>query len=421
MYHKVNLYSSLQATENKERDVLFFFLGAVAYLFGIIVAYKVSPSLSQLIQASALVPVFFYGNKIISVQTDEPYFKLLFTVFMISNVFIILRIEGFSYVKFKDYLFSDFRLWPYIVPFTAFFTRKSFFFYWLFRIIFWLGITYLFISVVLWRDYKASPAIAEQAIWIFSSASGLVLLTWTYHNAIRKLVAVVGIVLSLYVSALLARRNIILTGGCFIAFSYLAYLAFEQGHATKKFLSLYIFGIMIIAGAAFFSANKNSSFKLLAGRVKDDTREYVFDQYFISMENNMWFGKGIDGTYYCPLVTEDINVDPVEYRDLIECGYLQVMLKGGITNLVLLLAILVSAAIIGIFFSKNMFTKGCGIMICLWLIDMGPYGLPTFSMRYILVWICVGVCFDKKIRLAGEETIRNLIWLAPNHSHTLNK
>ena len=415
-YNVIVSLPDLQAAKKNDRDILFFFLGAIVYMFGFILAYWLPITKAQLVQALALVPVLYFGVKLAAIQTNEPYLKIMFTLFMISNAIIILRIDGFNYGKIKDYLFSDFRFWPYLVPFTAFFVNKPFFFGRLFKMIFWFGLFFIFLSVISWKGYIATTAIAELSIGIFACASGLILLTWPYHNLSKKIVATAALLLALYVSAVLARRNIILTTAGFIIFSYLSYFFFMRDKATKKFLSLYAVAIIMIGGISFFAGRKNSSFKLLAGRAKDDTREYVFDQYFLSMENSMWMGKGIDGTYYCPLVTEYIDIDPVEYRDLIECGYLQVMLKGGAVNLFFLLAILVPAVILGVFFSNNFFSKGCGMLIFLWLVDMGPYGLPAFSLRYILVWICVGVCYDKRIRSMGEASIRKFIALpVPNN------
>ena len=409
----------LRAAKKNDKETLFFFLGAIVYLYGFILAYWIPVVYAQLVQAMALIPVLFFGVKMATVQTNEPYLKVMFTLFMASNAFIILRTEGLNYGKIKDYLFSDFRFWPYLVPFTAFIVKKPFLFGRLFNLIFWFGLFFILFSAINWGRYMTTTAVAELSIGIFSSASGLILLTWPYHNLPKKIVATVALLLALYLSAVLARRNIILTTAAFIVFSYLTYLFFMRDKPTKKFLSMYAVAMLVIGGISFFADRKNSSFKLLAGRAKDDTREYVFDQYFLSMENNMWMGKGIDGTYYCPLVTEDIDIDPVEYRDLIECGYLQVMLKGGIVNLFLLLSILVPAVILGVFCSNNFFTKGCGVLIFLWLVDMAPYGLPAFSLRYILVWICVGVCFDKRIRSMSEEAIRNFIALPlkPNNNN----
>ncbi|MEP6725377.1 MAG: hypothetical protein ABJC98_06165 [Bacteroidota bacterium] len=416
MEYQTDFYSLLK----RDKDISFFFLGAVIFLIGILLSDLIPPTRVQLIEAVALIPFLFYGFKLTGARIENPYFKSMFTLFMISNAVIILRIDKLNYINIKDSLFSDFRFWPYLIPFAALFVSKSFFFGKIFSWIYWLGLAFFILSIVLWKTYPQKTGMAEQAIWTFSSGSGFILLTWVYHNAKKKIVAVAAILLALYISTMLARRNIMLTNINFIVFGFLCFLLFVKGQSTKKLLSIYGFFIIVMAGMYFFQQQKKTSFKLITSRVKDDSREYVFNQYFTSMEDYMWFGKGLDGTYYCPLVTDDIDIDAVEYRDLIECGYLQVILKGGYVNLALFLAIMVPAVFLGLFQSRNVFSKACGFIILLWLIDMGPYGLPTLSLRYILVWICVGVCYNKNIRLYGEDEIKKLIDRGPKAAATLH-
>jgi hypothetical protein len=125
----------------------------------------------------------------------------------------------------------------------------------------------------------------------------------------------------------------------------------------------------------------------------------------------MIFGKGMNGTYYFPvggeIPDENITFSEVDYRDIIEIGYLQLLLSGGIIHVVLLLMVLLPAAILGISRSLNLFSKACGLIILLWLVDMLIYGLPILSLHYIFVWICVGICYSPGIRNMSEDAMRS--------------
>jgi hypothetical protein len=129
------------------------------------------------------------------------------------------------------------------------------------------------------------------------------------------------------------------------------------------------------------------------------------------MEDHMVFGKGMNGTYYYPMEETEqddgIIYPEEEYRNNIENGYLQLLLTGGIVHVVLFLLILLPAAINGIFRSQNQFSMAAGVMVLLWLIDMCIYGLPTLSFHYILVWICVGICYKTSIRNKTNDEIRS--------------
>ncbi|MBL7935123.1 MAG: hypothetical protein JNM51_04860 [Bacteroidia bacterium] len=118
------------------------------------------------------------------------------------------------------------------------------------------------------------------------------------------------------------------------------------------------------------------------------------------------YGKGFYGTYYAPTIEED-----VDYRTIIESGYLQTILKGGILNLGLFLLIALPAAYLGIMKSNNAIAQAAGFIIVLWLIDMFPWGMPALNIRYILVWICIGMCYSKEICNLSETEIKSSLKL----------
>jgi hypothetical protein len=131
--------------------------------------------------------------------------------------------------------------------------------------------------------------------------------------------------------------------------------------------------------------------------------------FFYDLRDNMLFGKGMLGTYYFPIWGGDLEGEffaQETYRTLIENGYLQLLLTGGIMHIVLFLLVLLPAALKGIFMSSNQFAKACGVVILLRLVDMFLYGLPTLSLTYIFVWICVGVCYKPSIRRMTNDEIR---------------
>ena len=132
---------------------------------------------------------------------------------------------------------------------------------------------------------------------------------------------------------------------------------------------------------AYFIFNKyqDNLFSRISGRLDENTREQIFSGFFSSMStNDLIFGKGFDGTYYAPTIEVD-----KDNRSIIECGYLQTILKGGIVNLALFLLMALPAAYLGIVKSRNTISKAAGSIIVLWLIDMVPWGMPALNIRYI--------------------------------------
>jgi hypothetical protein len=90
---------------------------------------------------------------------------------------------------------------------------------------------------------------------------------------------------------------------------------------------------------------------------------------------------------------------------MIETDYLNIILKGGIISLVLLFLIAIPAVIKGLFFSKNILSKAAAFWIIIWLVELYPANVNSFSLNHILVWISIGICYSKEIRNYTESHV----------------
>jgi hypothetical protein len=122
------------------------------------------------------------------------------------------------------------------------------------------------------------------------------------------------------------------------------------------------------------------------------------------MKSTDWIiGRGINGQYYCP------HFDPnslTDYRPIIETDYLNIILKGGIISISLFLLITLPAAVKGIFYSNNNLSKAAGFWILIWLMNLYPTTVVAFNLNYLLFWIAVGICYNKKIRSIPEDLMK---------------
>ena len=163
----------------------------------------------------------------------------------------------------------------------------------------------------------------------------------------------------------------------------------------------------IIYGREILNKNQNGLFSYLIERGDEDTRSDVEVSFVKDMNTKDWMiGRGINGQYFCPDIEED---DVTGYRSVIETGYLQIILKGGIISLGLYSLIAVPAAIKGIFYSKNILSIASGIWIFLSLINLYPILVNVFSLQYLLVWISIGICYSKNIRNIPDSTIKKYL------------
>ena len=120
---------------------------------------------------------------------------------------------------------------------------------------------------------------------------------------------------------------------------------------------LYVVILAALIGYFYYSSLYNQKnfgiFNFLVERGNEDTRTGVEDAMKDDMSSTDWiWGKGFDGEYYCPNIDD---LDTRGYRAFVETGFLQIMLKGGIGSLALLLLILIPAMWQGITKGKNIF------------------------------------------------------------------
>ncbi|RZK24749.1 MAG: hypothetical protein EOO43_07230 [Flavobacterium sp.] len=354
------------------------------------------------------IGTFIYSAKqvLIDRQFEDKYFRILFILFFIYQILIVYR--GFVYNAHD--LLGIFRephiFWPFLIPLFAFTDKRLINFAFLFRAMYWVGVIFLAISIC-FPQLLLTRSLAQIYIPTFAFSIAFLLMNSYYFGNTRTTVVFFVILISLLAFVYLARRSAALTALNFLLSSFIL-----NFFSDSKRLIFKIFPIIILAvfGAYFLRVNTFDLItKKFEERLHDDTRSDLFDVFFLEMKNYEVFGKGMNGAYYYPM-EETEQDDGVVYgevinRNTIENGYLQLFLNGGFINVILFALILVPAAIQGIFHSSNNFTRACGVVIFFWMIDMFFFGLPTLSFHYILVWICVGVCYRPSLRKMSNSMI----------------
>lgn len=142
----------------------------------------------------------------------------------------------------------------------------------------------------------------------------------------------------------------------------------------------------------------------------------VYDDFVDDFDNwkDIVFGRGALGTTFSPQyiilqeitgTKENVFKFPPGYRLEVESGYLQIVLKTGLIGLILFVLISFRAMYFGIFKSKNTFTMMVSIIILERFPSMISFGLPEYSLDYILFWLSVGVCLSEKIRSISNVEI----------------
>lgn len=209
-----------------------------------------------------------------------------------------------------------------------------------------------------------------------------------------------------------------------LAFYLAVALLFVNKNIFKKSLSLNIKGFVLVfilflgfLYLYFGNLSKHFSDPKVVENIKSyerdnlntDSRNMVYEDFVEDFSNwkDLLFGRGALGSTYSPqfIILQKISGNttnvfnlPLGYRLEVESGYLNIVLKTGIIGLVLFLVISLRAIYLGVFRTQNTFTVMTTFIILERFLSMVSFGLPEYSLDYILFWLSIGVCLSEKIR-----------------------
>ena len=356
-----------------------------------------------------LIPlVFFYAYRltenILSIQI-----KIILCLIFFWNLITILRGIIFDFTIIGRMLTSPTLFYPMLIPMFAFveinlkILKKIFRFIIILDILFiiYIFIIYYFVNKNFLELMNSYEFIAKTFIY----PNTLLLLSFFYLNWKEKIIAVFSLFFPLLIAMFLARRGQIF----YFSLSAILSLIFYLFNFHKKYVFLKIFLFLIVSIFSFqvirfYNENFTNTFSLLSERINHDTRGRIEDCFYGEMNlKDFLFGKGIDGRYYCPGEDSDYENDTtkpenVGYRFGIETGYLDQILKGGFINLSLFTIINFLAIFRGLF-SKNNILKIASLYLIINISNIWIENSQSITFRYILVWICIAICFSKKIKV----------------------
>ena len=391
---------------------------SAAYCFGTI-AQK-NYAFAYPLQALGFLFIVFNGAMLIQFYINNKYLKLFYILYTLWFIIIILRGFPFQNQFWKNTFFdAQYGINIFFVPLILLFPQNIFFYKKIFKVIFILAGIFivfdiLFIKDLLdvsnyFTDVSSSKYAYDNFVQILSLPVGFIILTYSYHSRKIKgfsfLVMFVTILFEIY----RARRGLLFATLSQLLMASVVYFLYGK----RK---LYIFFAYSFITLFLFFGNienymeKSNLFNVFSERVADDTRTPVETCFYKDMKLKDWIiGRGINGQYYCPDIDQN---DQTGYREVIETNYLNIILKGGLISLSLLLLIAIPAIIKGLFYSKNILSKAAGIWILLWILDLYPVTVNGFSLNNLLVWVSIGICYNKEIRNIPEIEMRNLFLLS---------
>ncbi|NTV18915.1 MAG: hypothetical protein HGA83_05750 [Bacteroidales bacterium] len=405
-------------TDVENRILNLFWIGFIIYTFAYTAASseQVNYFLFNLIQVIGIAIFVPTALLLIRPEIDNKYLRVIFIIYCLWILGVMLR--GFKVEKefIKQMLLNAYEgIFLFIVPVIMLFPKNLYYIKKVFLIIIILGLIYLGLDLYFIRDLlveydlKNSQDMIEYFSKTLSIPCGFLLMTYMYHSKKVNLFALFIVGLTFILAIIRARRALAFIAACPVLVAYLIYYFHSKNKVLKVVFFILIVMLISIAVAYlqsilfYFSTSDMTGW--FVDRVGQDSRSEVEMFFYRDLKPLDWiFGKGIDGHYYCPGISEGKGQISV-FRSGIETDYLTTILKGGIISLGLQLIILIPAIVRGLFNSKNMLSKAAALWILLYLGDLYPAPVTTFTLNYMLVWISVGICYSRVLTNIPESEI----------------
>tara|TARA_R110000796_G_scaffold86056_6_gene186399 strand:- start:11016 stop:12074 length:1059 start_codon:yes stop_codon:yes gene_type:complete len=335
----------------------------------------------------------------------------VFTLYLFWISITVIRGLHFDYTEVKFFLFDAwFGGILYLSPLFLMMPIKFFNVKRIFDVIIIFAVFYVIYDFAFINHLMSSQednVLSREMLEYFAKTLGVpsffLLMLYSYHSGRKKLFLSFIFLLTIFFALIRARRGLLVMCGLTFLFGYFLYLTQSRQKFFVILLSILVGLGLLLFGYELFVDNKNGLFDYITDRGLEDTRSTVETCFYQDLSTKDWLiGKGMLGEYFCPGI--DPN-DTTGYRSTIETDYLQIILKGGLVSLFLLLMITIPAIFKGVFYSNNLLSKASGIWILWVLLNMYPSTMNTFTLQYILLWIAVGICYSKTIRAIPEQIL----------------
>jgi len=411
------IFKMLGADFHQKPVYYYFWAGILLYMLGFTLTTTPNPIyiICDLLRLVGVLIFVISSFQMISYSFQNRYLKIIYTLYIIWLAIVVFRGLKLEYEFIKNLIFDPFRgMFLYFVPLLLLFPKTHLFYKATFRALFCAAALFLVFMAysstnLLDLKYELGRDTLEFYVKLLGLPAGFLLLSYTYQNKKRKLIAFLTLVLVVLAATYRARRGLMFMSGTVFIFTSFLYILKNKQQFVTIFFGLVL--MVLFSGYAYtlFGSGDSVLLNYAKERFDDDTRTEVEDYFYADMQLRDWvIGRGMSGLVAAPPRIEPSEEHP-GYRDGVETDYLTIMLKGGAISLVLLLLIAIPAIIKGLFFSKNLFSKAAGFWILLWLVSLYPSTVTSFSLNYMLVWISIGICFSDTIRLSSEDMITNYL------------
>lgn len=397
-----------------DNKIIVLWVGLVLYMLGTLAEdftdlYNVMLFKALIYSGILLSAYSIISNISLDFKNRNKCFKAVVLLMFLWYMFMFLNSDFSFFLSPQNYVLP-FSMLSYTMFFMLFMDGES-----AVRTFLKLGYKVIYISPILFMIplfANVSNNFLQYLLETFAVFAAFVFITNKYHSNRNILISLLVLVFAFLIATLGARRNLMLTFGLYIMIGSIVALVNGKLKTLESRIIVSVIGGLAILGAfTFYLSESTGTFSKITGRASENTREEVFMAYAIDMGNikDLLIGRGFSGDYYSPGVDFDDVGETNDYRTVIECGYLQLILKGGIVYMIIYMSLFIGAIYYGLR-GNNQFVKGMSYILMVQIIDMVPFGVHAFNVKSFMIWLAVSICYDTRIRQMSDDDIMGLLF-----------
>lgn len=341
--------------------------------------------------------------------------RVLFWIIILglNGLSIVLRGQFSGFKESVLTIIGPLGVLPYLLPFLILFLPNAKYFKTILNVFFYSCLASLPLWILsLFDGGLIREAYHGESIGAYFPFFAAFLLGFINSFKMEKRLVIVG-VFSIYLLLMIlnARRNVILSMFLFAFFAYCSYIVKYARKRSRKLIKILAISIALgIAVVVSFPRLASGLLSNLFERGMENTRSRVELSFLADLAtspvSDTVFGRGMDGKYSCFFV-DDVTGDPETDRNVVETEYLNLVLKGGIIQVFIVLALLITATI-SAFRTKGRQAKYLGLVLVIYIVSLyTSTPISRFGVPAIIFWLCVSTTLQLEDYKKGKtESVR---------------
>lgn len=346
----------------------------------------------------AIIVIFLVLLHRRSLVTFSRALNALILLFALYSLFIVAR--GDFSGGAKEFIFTlngNMHALPYVFPFIILFLPNRRFIKDVLNVFYWSCL----MAVPLWLinagNLVQTSFYGENIAAYFPYFAAFLLAFLKFFSPHRRICILLVYLFYFLLMVLNARRNVVASLFLYGLVAVLSNFKWNISNFLKFVAPSILLIFVLILNFTFLS---NTVLQNLLGRLDEDTRSNVellmLADFASSPVTDTILGRGMDGTYF----HDDFSVEGEEQdneRTVVETGYLNFVLKGGIIYMLLVVIITITSIVRGLKHS-NAVPICMPLLLMVFLLDFYmTTPLSVFSTKLIIYWFIVSFCFQKKL------------------------